>query len=148
MGGFVDSGVALCSVCNYTCLNCTSFYACSVCPLNSFRTLTMSNLCPCDAGYYDNGNAICARCSPYCLTCQTFSQCLSCVAADNRQWNSLTFVCSCMAGFYDNGANSTCSACHHSCATCYAGTSTNCYNCTSFRTFIMPYTCPCSIGYF
>ena len=69
---YYNNNVALCVICQYSCLTCTSGTAitCSTCDATNHRTyLSSNNSCPCDAGFYDNSVGMCVACDYTCATC-------------------------------------------------------------------------------
>lgn len=61
----------VCNPCHYSCENCTiggNSNACSICPINSFRTKT-GTACPCNTGYTDVGVATCQLCNKTLVGC-------------------------------------------------------------------------------
>lgn len=50
--GYYDSGVSVCSVCNYRCLTCSSASVCLTCNMSLSRVLSNSSECLCAIGYY------------------------------------------------------------------------------------------------
>lgn len=159
--GFYLSG-STCIQCSTNCLTCTAS-GCASCVsgyfLNSAQTCsqncqlpcaTCSSITPtkctsCIAGYsYNNLFNSCTQilsCSGGCSVCPlgyTLSQgqCIACTATQCQNCNSTnTNQCySCLPGFYLNSANSQCSACPSSCATCLTGN--GCLTCAAGYTQI------------
>ena len=58
--GYFDSGVSICSKCNYTCITCTNLYTCLTCPPH--RVLNpITHACDCVVGYVDYGSPVCEK---------------------------------------------------------------------------------------
>ena len=135
-----------CSVCDYTCLNCTgSSTACTKCVVGSHRTL-MAGGCPCNGGYADAGVSICQTCSVTlvgCTNCSSVSVCNICDTANHFTLTGAN-VCDCANGYYLTLG--VCVHCDISCQTCQI-TSTYCTSCQLNRGITTMNTCPCSNGF-
>ena len=148
-GFYYDGANPVCLACPYYCQNCSSPSACLECAPTSHRFLA-AGLCRCSPGYYDDGvSPTCLACSPLCQECTDYLVCTLCDASLHRQ--IVLGNCVCFGKFYDAFTLATpttlCAPCHHSCATCSAGTDLTCITCEPNRNFTN-YTCPCSDGYY
>ena len=99
---FYDSGVAVCSACDYSCDTCNglTLSSCLTCSTSNYRiSAPSSGKCDCQTGYYDDGsNRLCLACIYSCLTCTDALSCATCDSAKNRSTPASN--CPCVTGYY------------------------------------------------
>lgn len=106
----------------------------SVCNTCKTTFLLSGGVCSCPStSYYSSSDVACHSCHGTCATCAgaASTQCSTCIASQNREFNSGTSSCDCKTAFYPSSSNNDCLACPSACVTC--SSSSTCLTCVTSK---------------